>query len=151
MDRFADTECTVSVTVRLLDFSCVALQNYDELPQSGTWNYLPPEVLLLDGRQVADGATDMWSLGVILYILLMGFHPFDPDGNSSVNQVQTRIMMGNFEVLHPRWFKLSVDARDLIQRLIAVDPQDRLTAEEILRHPFVTRWEKGCRQKIHTS
>ena len=50
----------------------------------GTWSYWAPEQL---NQQPYDFAVDMWSLGVLLYILLVGFHPFDPNGDGTEQQV----------------------------------------------------------------
>ena len=52
----------------------------------GTWSYWAPEQL---NNEPYDFAVDMWSLGVLLYILLVGFHPFDPMGDGTEQQVTT--------------------------------------------------------------
>lgn len=98
----------------------------------GTPGYCAPEIL----RGNAYGPeVDMWSVGVILYILLCGFEPFfDPRGDQ---YMYSRILNCDYEFVSPWWDDVSLNAKDLVSRLIVLDPQKRLSVREALQHPWV--------------
>ena len=101
----------------------------------GTDYYIAPEVLKGEGygKQV-----DLWSVGVVTYILLCGFPPFqDPAGD--VARVYARIREGQFEFPSPYWDTVSEVAKDLIRRLLTVDPDQRVSAQVALTHPWFHR------------
>lgn len=78
---------------------------------------------------------DMWSIGIIAFVLLGGYLPFPDDGN--VSDLFARIHSGKFE-FHPQfWSKVSSEAKDLISALIVVNSNQRLSADEVLRHPWI--------------
>ncbi|XP_023803104.1 uncharacterized protein LOC111944618, partial [Cyanistes caeruleus] len=79
---------------------------------------------------------DMWSVGVITYILLCGFEPFfDPRGDQ---YMYSRILTCDYEFVSPWWDEVSPNAKDLVRKLIVLDPQKRLTVQQALEHPWVT-------------
>ncbi|XP_077573719.1 calcium/calmodulin-dependent protein kinase type IV-like [Stigmatopora nigra] len=98
----------------------------------GTPGYCAPEIL----RGNAYGPeVDMWSVGVILYILLCGFEPFfDARGDQ---YMYTRILNGDYEFVSPWWDEVSLNAKDLVSKLIVLDPAKRLSVRQALRHPWV--------------
>ncbi|XP_024909148.1 calcium/calmodulin-dependent protein kinase type IV isoform X1 [Cynoglossus semilaevis] len=98
----------------------------------GTPGYCAPEIL----RGVAYGPeVDMWSVGVILYILLCGFEPFfDPRGDQ---YMYSRILNCDYEFVSPWWDEVSLNAKDLVSKLIVLDPHKRLSVQEALQHPWV--------------
>uniref|UniRef100_A0A665U664 Calcium/calmodulin-dependent protein kinase type IV n=1 Tax=Echeneis naucrates TaxID=173247 RepID=A0A665U664_ECHNA len=98
----------------------------------GTPGYCAPEIL----RGNAYGPeVDMWSVGVILYILLCGFEPFfDPRGDQ---YMYSRILNCDYEFVSPWWDEVSVNAKDLVSKLIVLDPHKRLSVREALQHPWV--------------
>jgi calcium/calmodulin-dependent protein kinase I len=97
----------------------------------GTPNYVAPEVLYGIGY---DAKVDCWSLGVILYVMLCGFPPFyDEDEEVLFKQIKS----GSFEFPSPYWDSVSDNAKDLIMKLLCIDPNKRYTAEEILKHPWL--------------
>ncbi|NWT56080.1 KCC4 kinase, partial [Erythrocercus mccallii] len=99
----------------------------------GTPGYCAPEILhgCPYGPEV-----DMWSVGVITYILLCGFEPFfDPRGDQ---YMYSRILSCDYEFVSPWWDEVSPNAKDLVRKLIVLDPQKRLTVHQALEHPWVT-------------
>ncbi|NWY60087.1 KCC4 kinase, partial [Chionis minor] len=79
---------------------------------------------------------DMWSVGVITYILLCGFEPFfDPRGDQ---YMYSRILTCDYEFVSPWWDEVSLNAKDLVRKLIVLDPRKRLTVYQALEHPWVT-------------
>ncbi|KAL4584612.1 hypothetical protein LXL04_009216 [Taraxacum kok-saghyz] len=95
--------------------------------QCGTPAYVAPEVLRRKGY---DGAKDdIWSCGVILYVLLAGFLPFQDE---NVMHMYKKIFKAEYEF--PQWF--SSDARRLISKILMVDPSRRITIPAIMRLPW---------------
>jgi hypothetical protein len=98
----------------------------------GTPSYVAPEIL---ERSPYGVQADMWSLGVITYILLCGYPPFSSPHQQTLFKL---IRQARFRFEPPTWDDVSSQAKDLISRLLVVDPTRRLTARELLRHPWVT-------------
>ncbi|TRY82667.1 hypothetical protein DNTS_032600 [Danionella cerebrum] len=98
----------------------------------GTPGYCAPEIL----RGNAYGPeVDMWSVGVILYILLCGFEPFfDPRGDQ---YMYSRILNCDYEFVSPWWDEVGLNAKDLVSKLIVLDPHKRLTVKQALEHHWV--------------
>lgn len=93
----------------------------------GSWKYSAPEILLQE--EYDPPAVDVWSLGVMLFQMVAGRLPF-----SEVNESETltKIMDGHYEVPD----NLSPQLQDLLKKMIVVDPQHRITVDEILAHPW---------------
>ena len=109
----------------------------------GTWAYAAPEVkpaVMTPGAKARYTAkVDMWSTGVIMFVILGAYHPFDPDGNCSDAQLWMNICRGEFSFDDPAWVGISDLAKDLIRRLVVVDPEKRYGTEELLAHPWITQ------------
>ncbi|KAE8630589.1 hypothetical protein XENTR_v10000882 [Xenopus tropicalis] len=98
---------------------------------AGTPGYLSPEVLRKDpyGKPV-----DMWACGVILYILLVGYPPFwDEDQHRLYQQIKA----GAYDFPSPEWDTVTPEAKDLINKMLTINPAKRITAAEALRHPWI--------------
>lgn len=99
--------------------------------QCGTPGYVAPEIL--EGSRYGTKA-DMWSLGVIMYILLGGYPPFIDQNQRDLFR---KIRKGQYE-FHPEyWGQVSKEAKKLISSLLTVDPRKRLSAEEALKSPWI--------------
>ena len=131
------SDATDSAIVKLGDFGLSSVVGDSLLKTAcGTPGYVAPEVLKQTGygREV-----DMWSVGVILYILLCGFPPFY---HENANQLYRQIMRGDFEFIAPYWDPVSDSAKDLVRKLLVVDPKQRLTAEQALQHEWMVADDK---------
>uniref|UniRef100_A0A8C1LKH0 Calcium/calmodulin-dependent protein kinase type IV n=1 Tax=Cyprinus carpio TaxID=7962 RepID=A0A8C1LKH0_CYPCA len=99
----------------------------------GTPGYCAPEIL----RGCAYGPeVDMWSVGVITYILLCGFEPFFDDRGDQY--MFKRILNCEYEFVSPWWDNVSLNAKDLVKKLVVQDPKKRLSTQQALQHPWVT-------------
>jgi len=97
----------------------------------GTPGYVAPEVLKNEpyGKEV-----DLWSLGVILYILLCGFPPFYHENTA---QLYKQIKKAEYDFPDPYWTEISDSAKQLVKLLLCVDPKQRYTAKQALAHPWI--------------
>lgn len=98
----------------------------------GTPGYCAPEVL--KGTKY-DKSCDMWSIGVISYILLCGYEPFMADND---NEMFKRILKCDYKFDSPWWDDVSENAKDLVRKLLVLDPKKRLTPEAALKHVWVS-------------
>uniref|UniRef100_A0A2K5VDJ9 calcium/calmodulin-dependent protein kinase n=1 Tax=Macaca fascicularis TaxID=9541 RepID=A0A2K5VDJ9_MACFA len=99
---------------------------------AGTPGYLSPEVLRKDpyGKPV-----DLWACGVILYILLVGYPPFwDEDQHRLYQQIKA----GAYDFPSPEWDTVTPEAKDLINKMLTINPSKRITAAEALKHPWIS-------------
>jgi calcium/calmodulin-dependent protein kinase I len=100
----------------------------------GTPGYVAPEVLKGAEGQGYGPAVDMWSLGVILYILLCGFPPFYHESTAALYK---QIKKGQYEFPDPYWSDISKEAKHLVSRLLTVDPKKRITPDGVLTHEWI--------------
>ncbi|EQC40625.1 CAMK protein kinase [Saprolegnia diclina VS20] len=106
-----------------------------DVPITGTPAYCAPEAFT---KQSVGPEADMFALGIVLYILLCGSHPFDTFNTLSDQEIGKRIVKGQFNTQTRAWRRISSEAKDLIQKLLVVDPAKRLTAYDALRHPWLS-------------
>ncbi|XP_059504474.1 ribosomal protein S6 kinase alpha-2 [Stegostoma tigrinum] len=99
-----------------------------------TANFVAPEVLK---RQGYDAACDMWSLGILLYTMLAGFTPFANGPEDTPEEILARIGSGKYALSGGNWDTISDAAKDMVSKLLHVDPHQRHTAAQVLRHPWV--------------
>ncbi|XP_017370984.1 phosphorylase b kinase gamma catalytic chain, liver/testis isoform isoform X4 [Cebus imitator] len=107
----------------------------------GTPGYLAPEILKCSMDETHPGYSkevDLWACGVILFTLLAGSPPF---WHRRQILMLRMIMEGQYQFSSPEWDDRSSTVKDLISRLLQVDPEARLTAEQALQHPFFERCE----------
>ena len=128
--------------IKVIDFGMSRIFNNKQamFDKVGTAYYISPEVL--DGFY--DEKCDIWSAGVILYILLCGYPPFN--GNDD-DEIFESIKKRKFVFPEAEWANISKEAKDLINKMLS-DPLTRLTAEQVLVHPWlVNQLNKNTKAK----
>ncbi|XP_071301256.1 MAP kinase-activated protein kinase 5 isoform X4 [Agelaius tricolor] len=86
---------------------------------------------------------DLWSLGVIIYVMLCGYPPFYSKHHSRTipKDMRKKIMTGSFEFPEEEWSQISEMAKDIVRKLLKVKPEERLTIEGVLDHPWLNSTE----------
>jgi len=132
----ADSNDTEVIKIADFGFS----KNFGEeklMTSCGSPGYVAPEVLTCESY---DKSVDMWSVGVIIYILLCGYPPFYADNAPALFK---KIMDVKYDFDDPSWDDVSNDAKDLIRNLLVKDPKSRFTAQACLNHPWVLENSKS--------
>ena len=96
----------------------------------GTPYYIAPEVL----RRNYNHKCDIWSVGVILYILLCGYPPFNGQTDKKIIEA---VLSGEYTLDEPEWHEVSDAAKDLVQGMLQNDPEQRISALDALNHPWI--------------
>lgn len=108
----------------------------------GTPSYVAPEII--EGKGY-DYKVDCWSLEVILYVMLCGFPPFFDEETSVLFNL---IKEGSYDFPSPFWDTVSEEARDLVKNLLVTDSSKRLTADQVLQHPWLSKNNKYSTQAL---
>jgi polo-like kinase 1 len=120
--------------LKLGDFGLASKLDFDGEKKRticGTPNYIAPEVL--EGKSGHSYEVDIWSLGVIIYTLIIGKPPFE---TSDVKTTYKRIRMNAYSF--PEHVPITDAAKDLISKILIGDPTARPTLDDILNHDFFT-------------
>eukprot|EP00877_Chromochloris_zofingiensis_P012447 jgi/Chrzof1/7456/Cz02g24200.t1 len=127
--------------VKICDFGYSKHEKFQSAPGSrvGTPAYLAPEVILTTRGKTYDGKiADIWSCGVMLYVMLVGAYPFerpeDKHDNQKLQKMIQRILHVDYHV--PSHIRLSEECRDLLKRVLVADPAKRITVDAIYNHAW---------------
>ncbi|KAF2862860.1 Pkinase-domain-containing protein, partial [Piedraia hortae CBS 480.64] len=122
--------------IKIIDFGLSNLFSPKGLLKTfcGSLYFAAPE--LLQARQYTGPEVDVWSFGIVLYVLVCGKVPFD---DQSMPQLHAKIKRGYVE--YPPW--LSPECKGLIGRALTTNPQERATMHEILNHPWMNKGYNG--------
>uniref|UniRef100_A0A8C1DN64 non-specific serine/threonine protein kinase n=1 Tax=Cyprinus carpio carpio TaxID=630221 RepID=A0A8C1DN64_CYPCA len=110
-----------------------------------TANFVAPEVLKKQGY---DAACDIWSLGILLYTMLAGFTPFANGPDDTPEEILARIGSGKFALSGGNWDTVSDAAKDIVTKMLHVDPHQRLTAPLVLRHPWIVNRDQLSQSQL---
>jgi serine/threonine protein kinase len=119
--------------IRIADFGMAVLEPKGRLLETscGSPHYASPEIVA--GKNYHGAPSDIWSCGIILFALLTGHLPFDDE---NIRNLLLKVKAGHF-TMPPQ---LSSEAKDLIWRMLDVDPKTRITMQQIFRHPFIQKY-----------
>lgn len=124
-----------ALTVKIVDFNIAVLKTAKaQTKMKGTPNYMAPEVIKGDYTEKCD----LWSCGVLLYVLITGEFPFDAEFHE---QLLAMILKAKYRLDGRIWFMASHDLKDLIEELLQKEPLKRISAEQALKHPWI---QKTC-------
>ena len=143
-----------SVEIKLIDFGYAGVWAADKplTGLCGTPDYVAPEVLSWyddDEKGTPYGkGSDLWSLGVLLYVILSGCSPFSADEEDAILSL---VAQAKYEFHEAEWQHISAEAKDLISHLLVVEPADRLTMQQMLDHPWLKEAVASARGKMAAS
>uniref|UniRef100_T1IP72 non-specific serine/threonine protein kinase n=1 Tax=Strigamia maritima TaxID=126957 RepID=T1IP72_STRMM len=111
--------------------------------------YVAPEVL---GPEKYDKSCDMWSLGVVMYILLCGFPPFYSNHGLAISPgMKKRIRTGQYDFPTPEWQNVSQDAKELIRGLLRTEPTQRFTIEDVMSNKWIAQYTEVPQTPLYTN
>lgn len=130
--------------IKVIDFGLAKNYSDGELmkTQAGTPYYVAPQVLQRTGY---DEKCDIWSCGVICYILICGYPPFYGDSDQ---QILDRVKKGTFDYPASDWAGHTDEVKDFINLMLTMDPKARHSAEALLQHPWVQMSKSGASVEV---
>ena len=133
------TDLTPEADIRLLDFGLSKIVGNEEkcTEPYGTLSFVAPEVL--QGKPY-DKSVDLWSIGIITFLLLCGYLPFDD--KHSEREIARQTIQDPVPFESKIWNKYSSEAKNFVERLLQKKPEKRLTIKEILEHPWIKKMDK---------
>lgn len=129
--------------IKIIDFGTAQIFDKQQAitTKLGTPYYIAPEVL----NKSYDSKCDVWSAGVILYILLCGYPPFNGKKDADIIK---KVKKGTYNFAGDNWMNVSKEAKDLITKMLEYNPKDRCTALEALNHPWIVS-HKNVEATLH--
>lgn len=121
-------------SIKIADFGMAALELPNKLLETscGSPHYASPEIVM--GKAYHGAPSDVWSCGIILFALLTGHLPFN---DNNIKKLLLKVQAGRFQM--PQ--NISNEAKDLISKILVVDPEKRIQTTDILCHPLITKYE----------
>lgn len=139
-------------TIKVADFGLAKFVSESSMMKTtcGTPGYVAPEVLdpYLPFTNGYGPEVDLWSLGVVLYIMLCGFPPFYDDSTAVLFK---QIRKGEYTFPSPYWDEVSEGAKDIVSKVLVVDPSKRYTAQQCLDHAWISHAGEASAKKLHSS
>jgi len=124
-----------SSQVKVIDWGLSSFFHQRQMKSSvGSPTYAGPEVFSSQGKTFYTSTCDLWSLGVLTYVLLSGRPPFWGGYHSQLRAMKEE----RYPMQSGVWPQISENAKDFISRLLKADPESRMTTEDALKHPFLT-------------
>jgi len=130
-------------SIKLIDFGTAVTFSKKKMKEiTGSPFYIAPEVL----KNSYNNKCDVWSCGVILFVLLCGYPPFNAPTEDEILQL---VVQGKYNFNSVEWESVSENAKQLIRKMMTYDPQKRITAEEALNDPWFTKRRENIDLKIN--
>ncbi|XP_026115752.1 MAP kinase-activated protein kinase 5 isoform X4 [Carassius auratus] len=153
-EKMASQVTKQDAPVKLCDFGFAKIDQGDLMTPQFTPYYVAPQVLEAQRlhQKAKSGiiptsptpytynkSCDLWSLGVIVYVMLCGYPPFYSKHHSRTipKDMRKKIMTGSFDFPEEEWSQISEMAKDIVRKLLKVKPEERLTIEGVLAHPWL--------------
>uniref|UniRef100_A0A8C7UHM2 MAP kinase-activated protein kinase 5 n=1 Tax=Oncorhynchus mykiss TaxID=8022 RepID=A0A8C7UHM2_ONCMY len=145
---------SLDAPVKLCDFGFAKIDQGDLMTPQFTPYYVAPQVLEAQRRHQKEKSgiiptsptpytynksCDLWSMGVIIYVMLCGYPPFYSKHHSRTipKDMRKKIMTASFDFPEDEWSQISEMAKDIVRKLLKVKPEERLTIEGVLEHPWL--------------
>lgn len=152
------TDHSENAILKLSDFGFAKKDDGNLMTPRYTPYYVAPQILEAQRRQkekdsgaavspyTYDKSCDLWSLGVVLYIMLCGYPPFysENPARSLTSHMRNKIMAGDYEFPPNEWNLISEDAKNIIRQLLDVNPANRMSARQLAAHPWLRRTSTSC-------
>jgi calcium/calmodulin-dependent protein kinase I len=124
-------------SLKLADFGFAQVVAPNQLltTSCGSPNYVAPEIINKESKGY-DYRADLWSVGVILFVLLAGYPPFYEE---DMDALFLQVIRGQYEMDPEDWCYISEDAKDLVKKLLVVNPEQRIPIEAIMVHPWIVK------------
>eukprot|EP00922_Rhytidocystis_sp_ex-Travisia-forbesii_P018959 GHVS01028157.1.p1 GENE.GHVS01028157.1~~GHVS01028157.1.p1 ORF type:complete len:647 (+),score=89.52 GHVS01028157.1:191-2131(+) len=131
--------------IKIVDFGLAAHFSPQEVLRDklGTAYYIAPEVL----QSNYDEKCDVWSCGVILYILLCGYPPFNGVNDAAI---MDKVRLGEFEFPEKDWHEVSADAKSLIREMLTINSEKRISSEKALGHKWIVDTTNEMASKVES-
>ncbi|KAH6786387.1 calmodulin-domain protein kinase 9 [Perilla frutescens var. hirtella] len=142
-ENFLLSDKTENAQLKAIDFglSVFIEEGKTYTDEVGSPNYIAPEVL----RHKYGKEADIWSAGVILYILLSGVFPFRGETKHTISDA---VLRGHVDFKRKPWPSISESAKDLVCRMLTQNPKKRITASEVLEHPWIKDGREASNKPI---
>lgn len=123
--------------VKVSDFGLSKIVTNETLltTMCGTPAYLAPEIWNVNNQNY-DKKVDVWSLGVILFYMFAKELPFESDNRGDLQKL---ILCGNYSFNSKVWGRITKEAKDLIGKMLTIDPKDRISIDDVLRHEWIVK------------
>ncbi|QDS70563.1 hypothetical protein FKW77_010475 [Venturia effusa] len=134
-----------AMCVKLVDFGMAALQPAGNLLTTpcGSPHYAAPE--LLSSKAYDGGQADVWSCGVVLFVMLTGYPPFNFPSDPHNQMTEDKKLKALFRAIHNADYRLpsalGSEAKDLLAKIFIPDPHKRIKIDEIWQHPFLHKYD----------
>ena len=122
----------IKANVKIIDFGTAQVfdKNHNGKAYANITYYSAPEVI----NKKYDNKCDLWSAGVILYVLLSGSLPFN---GSNPAEIARNILKGKFSFAGGNWTNISKEAKDLVLKMLVLNPAERISAVDAVKHPWI--------------
>jgi len=117
----------------------------------GTIPFMAPEILQnMSAPHATHPCVDVWSIGVVAYVMLCGFHPFEYKPKKN-HHIVNRIVAGKFDFPSPQWDNVPKTCKEFIKKCLATDPKKRTPATELLKNKWITSTSVRAPENMFTA